>query len=296
MLWQFQKFTYIVHFNASEMFEEYKKRILQHCHTLRSKGILSSNISLPTPGRLREECGTVYGSRQLTDSDKQVLRDFFGPSDSTKDFKIIIAGFDIDKFRPLNYYLKDSKIETDAKNIELLAWLTDYKPRPFKEEDFRQADGGKVNNISIFIRQLTKWIRKYRKESTLILFVLGFIIFLLMKIPPGNQCMYWAGDHYEAIDCNKQVFGVQSIALDTIKLNHFKKITKPDTMTTYSIGKVWYIKGDGPKPECFTADGMHPLHPGRDLRPLTLTILRKYFGVTQEDSIQRNNTIQSRIN
>lgn len=49
--------------------------------------------------------------------------------------------------------------------------------------------------------------------------------------------MYWAGDHYEAIDCNKQVSGIQSIALDTMKLYHFKKITSPNTMTTYPLVK-----------------------------------------------------------
>ena len=274
------------------MFEEYKKRILLHCDALRSKGMLSGNISLPTPGKLREECGTVYSSRQLTDSDKQVLRDFFGPSDSTKDFKVTIAGFDIDKFRPLNYYLKDPRIETDAKNIELLAWLTDFQPRPFNKENFSETTGC----INAFIILLKKWIKKYQKESALVLIGLGLVTFLLMKIFSVKQCMYWAGDHYEAIDCNRQIFGVQSIALDTMKLNHFKKITKPDTMTIYSIGKVWYIKGEGPKPECFTADGMHHLYPGRDLKPLTLTILRRYFGVTQQDSIQSNNTLKSRIN
>jgi len=267
------------------MFEEYKKRILHHCETLQSRGMLSSNISLSTPGNLKEECKTIYVSRQLTDSDRQVLRDFFGPSGINGDFKEIIGKFDVDKFRPLNYYIKDPKIETDVKNIELLAWLTDYRPRPFKKEDFNQTKGVKSSWAIILTARLKNWIKKHQKESALVLASLGVATFLLIKIFPGKQCMYWAGDHYEAIDCNKQVYGIQSIALDTMKLYHFKKITRPDTMTTYSIGKVWYIRTDSPKPECFTADGSHPLYPGKDLKPLTLTILRNYFGKTQQDSI-----------
>lgn len=131
------------------MFEEYKKRILQHCETLQSRGMLSNNISPPTPGNLKEECKTIYVSRQLTYSDRQVLSDFFGPSGINGDFKEIIEKFDVDKFRPLNYYIKDSKIETDAKNIELLAWLTNYRLRPFKKEDFNQTIGVKFTWANI---------------------------------------------------------------------------------------------------------------------------------------------------
>jgi hypothetical protein len=205
------------------MFEEYKKAILLHCDTLRSEGMLSGNISLPTPGKLREECGTVYRSRQLTDSDKQVLRDFFGPADTNGNFKEIIGKVDIDKFRPLNYYLRKPKIETDAKNIELLAWLTDFAQRPFKEENFTKPETPPIKNLGLYFRRLMKLIGKYQKQSALALAGLGLVTVMLIKLFPGKQCMYWAGDHYEAIDCNKQIFGVQSIALDTMKLNHFKK-------------------------------------------------------------------------
>jgi hypothetical protein len=268
------------------MFEEYKKAILLHCDTLRSEGMLSGNISLPTPGKLREECGTVYRSRQLTDSDKQVLRDFFGPADTNGNFKEIIGKVDIDKFRPLNYYLRKPKIETDAKNIELLAWLTDFAQRPFKEENFTKPETPPIKNLGLYFRRLMKLIGKYQKQSALALAGLGLVTVMLIKLFPGKQCMYWAGDHYEAIDCNKQIFGVQSIALDTMKLNHFKKITQPDTMTTYSIGKVWYVKVDAPEPECYTSDGTHPLYPLKDLKPLTVGILRKYFGAKVQDSVQ----------
>jgi hypothetical protein len=194
-------------------------------------------------------------------------------------------------------FIQEPSKDSHPRNIELLSWLTDYQPRPFRFDTFKRPSDvppspethqppRTPDNTTVPTKKNWKeLIKKYKKESALILAAFGLAAILLMKIFPGKQCMYWAGDHYEAIDCNKQIFGVQSIALDTMKLYHFKKITKPDTMTTYSLGKTWYLKTDGAKPDCFTADGTHPLYPKRDLRPLTLTILRKYFGATQQDSI-----------
>jgi len=195
--------------------------------------------------------------------------------------------------------------EPNTRNIELLAWLIDYQPRPFRSTlPLNQDDHPDPNPDPEIPKEQDpskepipptkpkppaliwkEWIKKHQKETALVLLLLGLILFLLMKMPPKKQCMYWSGDHYEAVDCNRQLFGAQSIALDTFKLNHFKRITKPDTMTAYSVGKVWYVKIEA-VPDCFTTDGNHPLHPGRELKKLTLTVLREHFGTKLPDSIQ----------
>lgn len=281
------------------MFEEYKALVVNHYRELVESPDTSVNLKDPTPANLKQECLKVYGSRYRPETDKRILIDFFGDPDENGYFDDAINNFKTPNFRPVQQFIEKPSKDSHRRNIELLAWITDYQPRPFKFDTFKTKGGnpppidspGPIKNpdTSKVPEKSTwkHWIKKYQKESALVLASLGLATFLLMKIFPGKQCMYWAGDHYEAIDCNKQLFGVQNIALDTMKLYHFKKITKPDTMTTYSIGKVWYVKTDSPKPECFTADGSHPLRPGKDLKPLTLTILRKYFGKTQQDSIPK---------
>ncbi len=41
-----------------------------------------------------------------------------------------IRGFETDKFKPLDNYLKGHTERTDDKNLELLAWLIDFRHRP----------------------------------------------------------------------------------------------------------------------------------------------------------------------
>ncbi len=59
----------------------------------------------------------------------------------------------------------------------------------------------------------------------------------------GNGgCMYWAGDHYQPVPCNQKVPNTLVVALDTLLIKNFRKITQPDTITNRAIGLVWYSK------------------------------------------------------
>jgi hypothetical protein len=95
----------------------------------------------------------------------------------------------------------------------------------------------------------------------------------------GNQsggCMYWHEDHYESIACNQKVPDARIIALDTMKLKNFRKLTRPDTITYLAIGKVWYSKIDG-KIEYYTSAGEHPLVFDHRLKPISKYIIDKYI-------------------
>lgn len=97
-----------------------------------------------------------------------------------------------------------------------------------------------------------------------------------VRMPESDEkCMYWDGDHYEPVKCDAQINGVTIIPLDLKKLQHQRKINLPDTLTTYSLGKVWY-KGFVKDHEYFTDSGAYPLDTQRILKPLTNTILTKY--------------------
>lgn len=89
----------------------------------------------------------------------------------------------------------------------------------------------------------------------------------------SENCMYWAGDHYEQIDCDANINN--KILLNEDRLKNFKKITRPDTLTTWSIGKVYYLKNNGAL-EYFTAAGNHPVFVTRYLRKLSAYMYEIY--------------------
>lgn len=59
-----------------------------------------------------------------------MLRSFLEKPDNEDISESAIRRFDPDKFKPLNNFLKKGT-NTDLKNIELLAWLIDFRPRPY---------------------------------------------------------------------------------------------------------------------------------------------------------------------
>lgn len=78
------------------------------------------------------------------------------------------------------------------------------------------------------------------------------------------------GREYIPENCNDTREGL--VAIDMKKVDHFKKITRPDTITT--TRNIWYSKHQN-NIEFFTADGINPEN-GKDLRPLTVYMLEKY--------------------
>lgn len=97
-----------------------------------------------------------------------------------------------------------------------------------------------------------------------------------LPLGASGSCMYWLDDHYEQIACNQKIPNTMVIALDTIKLKNFRRLTRPDTITYRAIGKVWYSKING-KMEYYTSGGEHPVVFGRRLKPITIYIIDKYI-------------------
>lgn len=62
--------------------------------------------------------------------------------------------------------------------------------------------------------------------------------------------------------------------MDTVKMVHFRRITKPDTITSKAKGYVWYSKIGG-KLEYYTSDGVHPLYTDKELKKLTDYMIEK---------------------
>lgn len=120
---------------------------------------------------------------------------------------------------------------------------------------------------------------RFRKAAIVgvLLAVTGTSGYLLRNSPPSDGgCMYWAKDHFQPIPCNQPIPNTLVIALDTARVKHFKKITRPDTITNRAKGGVWYSKIDN-EIEFFTTGGEHPVINSRHLKPITDYIIDKYI-------------------
>ncbi|MFD0749187.1 hypothetical protein ACFQZS_03475 [Mucilaginibacter calamicampi] len=296
------------------MFPDYQAQVLLTYHKKREANELSLILLHPTPGKLRDECLAVLHDRFLK-KDEKTLKAFFGPKSSEVDYMQLIRKFDADKFRPLVSYLKGKTDSTEDKNVELLAWLIDYEPRPYqfrppesisvqkraeikREEPKEVPDQAKAlpliattDRPENSVTQVPKTANKKRVGSVMILVIALVIViggtYILWTINQptaahsltsqlSGACMYWSEDHYEPIPCNQKSSGRLVLALDTLKVNHFKLIRENDTVSPNSIGKVWYFK-TGKGLELYTDSGFHPVHIERRLRPLSRYMWDKYL-------------------
>jgi hypothetical protein len=111
------------------MIEKYKSEILQYYEQKRDAGLLSSNLTLPTPAKICKEVRLLLASG-CDHTDMRTLKEFLDIPYDKEFLDVSYKKWKVDKFRPLCTFLK-RKINTREKNIELLAWLIDFNPRPF---------------------------------------------------------------------------------------------------------------------------------------------------------------------
>jgi len=283
--------------HAQKVLDEYKKQ--------KDKGALSLALRNPTPAGLRDECDRIYTEKGMP-VQASALRLFFGPLDHEHNYRHRIQSFDIDKFKPLSNFLTGKTNKTNTRNIALLEWLMSIERDEFFNPTTLPPPIGSVSKPegeiknplpdppnqpgNFFVWFKVRW--KFTKPAFIticvaVLFAAGFGIYRYQM--PGKtrqyakfntllsskQCMYWNHDHYEAISCSVDLKDTLSVALDPDKVEKFKKIMKPDTLTRYAIGRLWYSKINN-EVEFFTAPGHHPKHIERTLKPVTYTIIKNY--------------------
>jgi hypothetical protein len=106
-------------------------KLVKEAYTKRQANNDQPLLAMSTPSNIRRECLNVYRERYHK-KDEPTLRAFFGPAEEGKGFIPLIKRLETDKFRPLDNYLKGNTDNTDPKNLELLAWLIGFEPRPYK--------------------------------------------------------------------------------------------------------------------------------------------------------------------
>jgi hypothetical protein len=93
-------------------------------------------------------------------------------------------------------------------------------------------------------------------------------IFIWRFLPTEKNCMYWDNDHYVATPCDVPRLDTPLVRLDHAKIRGFLRIKHVDTLTRYSVGKLWYVRV-ADSIEVYSAGGEHPLYPDKKLKPLT---------------------------
>ena len=276
------------------MFDEYRASVLRTYKNKQAANTLEPNLMRPTPKKLREECLKLYETRYLK-KDEKTIRAFFGSNLDKAEYKKTIGKFDLDKFKPLDNFLKGKTTDPEEKNIELLAWLIDYQPRPHEYGETypvgtlaETPTGGKteIKDSASAAPATNGSLMKYIVLAIVVIIVGigGYFLFANrnksevqgnVQIKRNGKCMYWAGDHYMPGRCDLKHGDTPVVALDSEKLINFKKVTDTNSISENSVRKVWYVKIDK-KLELFTDSGFHPIDTGIRLKPLTKYMVDKY--------------------
>jgi hypothetical protein len=268
---------------------EYRELVLATYDSEMLKGILAPELLSPTPGNLKSAAVKVCEKR-FDPKDLPVLESFFSTQPDPASVLRAIQQSDYQLFKPLSNFLKNRQIETSFKNIQLLAWLIDFKPRPFHPglaiPDQNNTVPGKIHTFLSLVDEPNGPLKTAKTTGKLSIYKYGgIIIFLalasyLVMIYTENQraknkngCMIWAGDNFEAISCNAKGGHVPILRFDSSRFDAFKKIDR-DTITPRALGHVWYAKIHG-EVEFYNRSGMHPVDTNKRLLKLSNHILNK---------------------
>lgn len=288
------------------LFSDYKKEVIEAYISKRDTGQLSLNLSEPTPASLRDECLDRY-KESYSQKDDESLRKFFGPKGNNTDYYQIIWNAKADKFKPLANFLKDLSINTKSKNIELLAWLIDFQPRPFQfiyeapgtsfpndapwnqtlpgqkgltptndDKDEKSGETSLQGKGKKMTEQSKKrWSTISRSRVVLFIFVASATVWGAGFVLKAKY-MYWNGEEYKRVSHWKTVVDTPIEVLDKHRLANFKKITRTDTLTKKDINNVWYTKIAHDSIEFYTDSATHPIYPNKKLNPMTEYIWIKW--------------------
>ncbi|CAM6054712.1 unnamed protein product [Sphagnum tenellum] len=267
------------------MSTSYREKVLADYKKKKAESLLSINLSHPTAASIRNECIAVFETRYKK-KDESVVKYLVGEKSSPAEYLIALKILEADDVKSLSNYLQGRTGDTGNKNIELLAWLIDYEPRPHPYNFEVSSSAAKPQKT--FLATAAPKRKKLYWLIPIIAIITGAVIYWLTgqnpKAKPINTfdagdrikgCMFWTGEHYQKTPCDIKRGDTLIVGRDDNKLQHFRKLMITDTITSNSLGKLWYSKIDG-NVEFFTASGFHPIHVERRLHPVTQYMINKY--------------------
>ena len=274
-------------------------------------GEMRGYLAEPTRSQIRDACVYLFHKRNEK-GDSYILNRFFEFRNEENRLREI-QNFGEGKFRAIEKFLKGEAKNTSTKNINLISWLIDFKPRPYEEYlksetvDSEKPKESKPGNIETS----TSGISKPSRWKLIITISIAFGAVLVTRLIfdpliPGNDdppshyndgaisdkpldnmpngrepnCITWADTLYIVVSCNSALskYGNPIEPMDKKKLESMKKV-KVTAATHFFAdnGKplVWYYKNKEDEIEYFTAPGLHPGN-GETLKKITPYIIEKY--------------------
>lgn len=136
------------------LFKDYIDLVVKAYEERRDANHLSHLLMHPTTTNIRQECFDVYTERikKGEREEENTLRAFFGVPPPGKNFGQIIGKHELDRFRPLRNLIKGEIKNPALVNVELLAWLLDFTPRPLANA---QRILGNTDKTNIPVNQIT---------------------------------------------------------------------------------------------------------------------------------------------
>ena len=293
--------------------KEYKKAILKKYE----EGGIEYLVQL-SPAKIRADCLLKF-QNGLNNKDLIQFIHFFGLEEEASYLQNIrkIENFDIDKFRPFKNFLNRITEDTLDKNIELIAVLIDFEPRPYS--NFRKQNGlfrvkknkstqkeKAFNNDSLSGEQdkPKERLRDKSKNSesvfsnknflvTLGMFLAIYLLLITAKYLFANKSspdkedtrfMIWTGEAYKEAPEHvlTSLENYNKIALfEESKVLNFRKVEVTEGypfFTEQEEPNLWYGKSSDNEIEFFSAPGEHPIT-GKELKAITPYIIEKYFAL-----------------
>ena len=277
-------------------FEGYKQAVLKKFKEVQQLDRTSLLLNM-TPASIRKYC-QLLASEKLNADDEKTFRAYFNIS-SEGDMVNGIENFGLGKMKSLISFLNSEKDSHNSLRTELAAVLGNFKPRPYshflKKHGAVSYDSTEIATRFVDLEEVSTEIAEPKSgeiSSTInrhitrnklylggLVLVLLFISVLAFKKVLKPDCLQWADDHFEIVDCdgNKQgfVYSAPKLQYDE-RILDFRKIEVSDSTTFFKNGfpVVWYLKKNG-KCEFFNAPGIHPVY-DKPLKPVTQYIVNKY--------------------
>lgn len=260
----------------------------------------------PSPAQLRDFCLLIYEKGMMNKADVDSFRLFFKTKEEEQNLSKSIQNFDINKFKTIQDFLQGKNATTSKININLIAIIIDFKPRPWhkfhqtSDPEKEETEDGDNKNIADVPPTKTEEIAPIEsKENEEVPptkpegpgtsnknYVIASILVMLLLFGfatkkayfPSEQCMQWQEDHYVLVDCEKE----KSSTLDNEILpfdkaiSELRKIPQKGKIEFFShaIPKVWYSWSTEGL-EFFNRPGVHPVS-GETLKVITKAMATKH--------------------
>ncbi|WEK17831.1 MAG: hypothetical protein P0Y49_13590 [Candidatus Pedobacter colombiensis] len=142
------------------MIEKYRFAVISFYEEKKTAGELSKNLMYPTCANIRNEFQLLFEAG-CDNLDNRMLKEFLEIPYEKEISDLAVKKCDTDKFKPLNNFLKKG-IKTREKNIELLAWLINFRPRPFS--NYWRLSNSKTDQLSELSITESGIVEKNRSE------------------------------------------------------------------------------------------------------------------------------------